>query len=170
MARYRIIDGVAQLAGREGGVGQAAAKCRVAIAAARFNADIVDQMVAGAVAAWERQGGSEDSLTLVRAPGAFELPLLARKLAATGRYDAVVALGCVIRGDTPHFDFVAAEAARGIAEAARDTGVPVIFGVLTTENIEQALERADPERMDKGGEAVDAALEMAQLLRQIAAP
>jgi len=170
MARYRIIDGVAQLAAREGGVGHAAAQCRVAIAAARFNADIVEQMVAGAVAAWERQGGSADSLTLVRAPGAFELPLVARKLAATGRYDAVVALGCVIRGDTPHFDFVAAEAARGIAEAARDTGVPVIFGVLTTENIEQALERADPERMDKGGEALDAALEMAQLLRQIAAP
>jgi 6,7-dimethyl-8-ribityllumazine synthase len=107
---------------------------------------------------------------LVRAPGAFELPLLARKLAASGRHDAVIALGCVIRGDTAHFDFVAGEAARGIADASRDTGVPVIFGVLTTENVEQALERADPARMDKGGEAMDAALEMVRVLRGIAAP
>ena len=170
MSRYRIIDGVAQLAGREGGVAHAAAQCRVAIAAARFNADIVEQMVAGAMAAWEREGGSADALTLVRAPGAFELPLVARKLAATGRYDAVVALGCVIRGDTAHFDFVAGEAARGLADAARDTGVLVIFGVLTTETVEQALERADPQRLDKGGEALQAALEMAHLLRLIATP
>jgi 6,7-dimethyl-8-ribityllumazine synthase len=170
MSRYRIIDGVAQPAARESGAGSAAADCRVAIVAARFNADIVEKMVAGAVAAWERQGGDAAGLSLVRAPGAFELPLVARKLAQTGRYDAVVALGCVIRGDTAHFDFVAGEAARGIADAAADTGVPVIFGVLTTENVEQALERADPARMDKGGEALDAALEMAQLLRRIAAP
>lgn len=170
MSRYRIIDGEARPAARESGVGSAACDCRIAVAAARFNADIVEQMLAGAVAAWERQGGSADRLTLARAPGAFELPLVARKLAATGRYDAVVALGCVIRGDTPHFDFVAGEAARGIADAARDTGVPVIFGVLTTGNVEQALERADPRRMDKGGEAMDAALEMVQLLRGIAAP
>jgi 6,7-dimethyl-8-ribityllumazine synthase len=170
MSRYRIIDGAAQPAARESSAGLAGAECRVAIVAARFNTDIVEQMVAGAVAAWERHGGTADALTLVRAPGAFELPLLSRKLAATGRYDAVVALGCVIRGDTAHFDFVAGEAARGIADAARDTGVPVIFGVLTTENVEQALERADPARMDKGGEALEAALEMAQLLRRIAAP
>jgi 6,7-dimethyl-8-ribityllumazine synthase len=127
-------------------------------------------MVAGAMAAWERQGGDAHGLTLVRAPGAFELPLVARKLAQSGRHDAVVALGCVIRGDTAHFDFVAGEAARGIAEAARDTGLPVIFGVLTTETVEQALERADAARMDKGGEALEAALEMVQLLRRIAAP
>jgi 6,7-dimethyl-8-ribityllumazine synthase len=107
---------------------------------------------------------------LVRAPGAFELPLLARKLAATGRYDAIVALGCVIRGDTAHFDFVAGEAARGIADTARDTGLPVIFGVLTTENVEQALERASTDRMDKGGEAMDAALEMVLVLHQISLP
>ncbi len=170
MSRYRIIEGVAVQATREGGSGTAAAGCRVAIAAARFNADIVEKMVAGAMAAWERQGGDAGGLSLVRAPGAFELPLVARKLAHTGRFDAVVALGCVIRGDTAHFDFVAGEAARGIADAARDTGVPVIFGVLTTENVEQALERADPSRMDKGGEALEAALEMVQLLRRIAAP
>jgi 6,7-dimethyl-8-ribityllumazine synthase len=169
MSRYRIIDGVAQPATRDSGAGLAAAGCRVAIVAARFNSDIVELLVAGAAAAWERHGGAADALTLVRAPGAFELPLLARKLAATGRHDAVVALGCVIRGDTAHFDFVAGEAARGIADAARDTGVPVIFGVLTTENAEQALERADPSRLDKGGEALEAALEMVQLLRRIAA-
>src|SRR5690606_3973371 len=170
MSRYRIIDGVPQQAAREGAVGNDAAGVRIAVACARFNADIVERMVAGAVAAWERQGGAADALTLVRAPGASELPLVARKLAATGRYDAVVALGCVIRGDTPHFDFVAGEAARGIADAARDTGVPVIFGVLTTETVEQALERADATRMDKGGEALDAALEMVRILRQIATP
>ena len=143
---------------------------RFGIVAARFNADIVDQMVDGAIAAWERQGGAADALTLVHAPGAFELPLVARKLATSGRHDAVVALGCVIRGDTAHFDFVAGEAARGIADAARDTGIPVIFGVLTTETVEQALERADTARMDKGGEALDAALEMVHLLRRIEAP
>jgi 6,7-dimethyl-8-ribityllumazine synthase len=168
MTHYRIIDGASQLARRDGVVGNAAQSCRVAVVAARFNSDIVDRLVEGAAAAWARQGGDPRALDVVRAPGAFELPLLARKLAATGRYEAIVALGCVIRGDTAHFDFVAGEAARGIADAARDTGVPVIFGLLTTENVEQALERARVDRMDKGGEAMDAALEMAMVLRQIA--
>ena len=170
MSRYRIIEGVAQQATREGTAGHAAGSCRIAIAAARFNEDIVGKMVEGALAAWERQGGGTDDLAVVHVPGAFELPLVARRLATSRRYDAVIAMGCVIRGDTAHFDFVAGEAARGIAEAARDTGVPVIFGVLTTENVAQALERADPARMDKGGEAMDAALEMVQLLRRISAP
>jgi 6,7-dimethyl-8-ribityllumazine synthase len=172
MSRYRIIDGAAQPAAREDrpAGGDTAAHCRIAIAAARFNADIVEQMVAGATSAWERRGGDAARLTLVRVPGAFELPLVARKLAASGTCDAIVALGCVIRGDTAHFDFVAGEAARGIADAARDTGVPVIFGVLTTETVEQALERADPARMDKGGEAMQAALEMVELLRRIGSP
>ena len=170
MPNYRIIDGAVQLAAREGSVGTAARGRSVALVAARFNADIVDRMVAGASALWAQQGGDPERLVLVRAPGAFELPLLARRLAATGRFDAIIALGCVIRGDTAHFDFVAGEAARGIAEAARDTGLPVIFGVLTTENVEQALERASPERMDKGGEAMAAALEMAAVLAQIGAP
>ena len=170
MPNYRIIDGASQLVMRDGAVGSAARGRRVAVVAARFNADIVEQMIEGAAAAWARQGGDAAGLVLVRAPGAFELPLLARKLADTGRFDAIVALGCVIRGDTAHFDFVAGEAARGIADAARDTGLPVIFGVLTTENLEQALERAGIDRMDKGGEAMDAALEMALVLRQIAQP
>jgi 6,7-dimethyl-8-ribityllumazine synthase len=170
MSHYRIIDGASQLARRDGVVGNAAKDCRVAVIAARFNSDIVERLVEGAAAAWARQGGDPAALVVVRAPGAFELPLLARKLAVTGSYEAIVALGCVIRGDTAHFDFVAGEAARGIADAARDTGVPVIFGLLTTENVEQALERASIDRMDKGGEAMDAALEMAMLLRQITSP
>lgn len=170
MPNYRIIDGASQLAKRDSTVGTAAQGCSVAVVAARFNADIVDRMVEGAAAVWQRQGGAAGSFVLVRAPGAFELPLLARQLAATGRYDAIVALGCVIRGNTAHFDFVAGEAARGIADAARDTGLPVIFGVLTTENLEQALERASVDRMDKGGEAMEAALEMVAVLRQIARP
>jgi 6,7-dimethyl-8-ribityllumazine synthase len=170
MSNYRIIDGASQLARRDGVAGIAARGCRVAVVAARFNADIVDRLVEGAAAAWARQGGDPAGLVLVRAPGAFELPLLARKLASTGKYEAIVTLGCVIRGDTAHFDFVAGEAARGIADAASATGVPVIFGVLTTENVEQALERASIDRMDKGGEAMDAALEMAAVLRQIGAP
>jgi 6,7-dimethyl-8-ribityllumazine synthase len=170
MPNYKIIDGALRLQPREGVPGTAAQGRRVAIVAARFNADIVDVMVVGAQAAWLRQGGDPGSLLLVRVPGAFELPLAARKLAGSGRFDAVVALGCVIRGDTAHFDFVAGEAARGIADAARDTGRPVIFGVLTTENVEQAVERASPARMDKGGEAMEAALEMTLVLADIESP
>ena len=170
MSEYRIIDGAAQLVARRDAQSVSAQGRRVAIVAARFNADIVDQMVAGAVAAWERHGGDPAGLLLVRAPGAFELPLLARRLAASGRYDAIITLGCVIRGDTAHFDFVAGEAARGIADAARDTGVPVIFGVLTTENVEQAMKRASVDEMDKGGEAMLAALEMISLIAGIDSP
>jgi 6,7-dimethyl-8-ribityllumazine synthase len=167
MSNYRVIDGAAALAARTGSTGVAARGRRVAIAAARFHADIVDAMLRGAVAAWERQGGAAQDLVVVRTPGAYELPLAAKRLAETGRFDAVVALGCVIRGDTAHFDFVAGEAARGLARAAYDTGVPVAFGVLTTENVAQALERALPEKMDKGGEALESALEMALTLREI---
>jgi len=167
MPNYKVIDGAVRPVAGPGSAVDAARGVSVAMVAARFNADIVDRMVAGASAVWQRQGGDPGQLLLVRAPGAFELPLLARKLASSGRYDAIIALGCVIRGDTAHFQFVAGEAARGIADAARDTGVPVIFGVLTTEDVEQALERADPERLNKGGEAMDAALEMIRALRGI---
>jgi 6,7-dimethyl-8-ribityllumazine synthase len=170
MPNYQVIDGAVRLQQRAGASGTVAQGRRVAVVAARFNADIVDAMVVGAQAAWLRQGGEPGSLLLVRVPGAFELPLAARKLAGSGRFDAVIALGCVIRGDTAHFDFVAGEAARGIAEAARDTGVPVIFGVLTTENAEQAVERASPSRMDKGGEAMEAALEMTLVLAALDSP
>ena len=138
---------------------------RVALVAARFNDFIVASLVKGARAAWERHGGAAADLSLVYVPGAFELPLASKALAASGDYAAVVALGCVIRGDTPHFDFVAREAAAGLMRAGLDTGVPVIFGVLTTDNVEQALERAALARADKGGEALLTALEMIQVLR-----
>ena len=140
---------------------------RVAIVAARFNDLIVASLVKGATAAWVAHGGAAEELTVLRVPGAFELPLIAKKLGASGRYDAVVALGCVIRGDTPHFDYVAGECARGLRQAALETGVPVIFGVLTVETLEQALERAGTNAGNKGGEAMEAALEMASLLGQL---
>lgn len=140
---------------------------RVAIVAARFNDFIVASLLKGATAAWTARGGAAADLTVVRVPGAFELPLVAKRLGASGRHDAVVALGCVIRGDTPHFDYVAGECARGLLDAGLDTGVPVVFGVLTVENVEQALERAATHSGNKGGEAMEAALEMAALLKQL---
>lgn len=145
----------------------AASGLRVALLAARFNDVIVAGLVQGACAAWQRRGGQADALDLVRVPGAFELPVAAQRLARSGRYDAVVALGCVIRGDTPHFEYVAGETARGLMNASLGTGVPVVFGVLTVESEAQARERADVARLDKGGEAMDAALEMAQLFRRL---
>jgi 6,7-dimethyl-8-ribityllumazine synthase len=140
---------------------------RVAIVAARFNDSIVASLLQGASAAWAERGGAPADLTVLRVPGAFELPLIAKRLGASGRYNAVVALGCVIRGDTPHFDYVAGECARGLLEAGLDTGVPVVFGVLTVETVEQALERAGTGAGNKGGEAMEAALEMAALLKQL---
>jgi 6,7-dimethyl-8-ribityllumazine synthase len=137
---------------------------RVAVVAARFNAALVDQLVEGATRAWAAHGGQASELLVVRVPGAFELPLAALRFAASGEYQAVVALGCVIRGDTPHFDYVAGECARGILDAGLASGVPVIFGVLTTENQQQAEERASLTRMNKGGESMEAALEMIELL------
>jgi 6,7-dimethyl-8-ribityllumazine synthase len=137
---------------------------RVAIIAARFNAALVDQLIAGATQAWGDHGGTEAHLLVERVPGAFELPLVAKMFAASGEVDAVVALGCVIRGDTPHFDYVAGECARGLMDAGLSTGIPVIFGVLTTETQAQAEERADVARMNKGRESMEAALEMMELL------
>jgi 6,7-dimethyl-8-ribityllumazine synthase len=142
---------------------------QVAIVAARFNDFVIASLLKGACEAWTRHGGDGAALTIARVPGAFELPVAAKRLAATGRYAAVVALGCVIRGDTAHFDYVAGEAAAGLTRAQLDTGVPVVFGVLTVENVEQALERAATSRMNKGGESMEVALEMANLLRKIGA-
>jgi len=141
-----------------------ATRRRVVIVAARFNAVLVDQLVAGATQAWVKHGGVPARLLVERVPGAFELPLAAQEFAKRGGVDAIVALGCVIRGDTPHFDYVAGECARGLMDAGLSTGVPVIFGVLTTESQAQAEERADVARMNKGGESMEAALEMIQLL------
>ena len=140
---------------------------KIAIVAARFNDFIVSSLMKGASAAWLEHGGAPADLTVVRVPGAFELPVTARRLAAGGRYDAVVALGCVIRGDTPHFDYVAGECARGLQLASLETGVPIAFGVLTVESLEQALERAATSAGNKGGEAMECALEMAGLMARL---
>jgi 6,7-dimethyl-8-ribityllumazine synthase len=140
---------------------------RVAIAAARFNDFIVASLLEGALGAWRSHGGVAADLLVARVPGAFELPVAVRKLAISGRFQAVIALGCVIRGDTPHFDFVAGECARGLTLASLETGVPVVFGVLTVNTTEQALERAALDGMNKGGEALETALEMASLFQRL---
>jgi 6,7-dimethyl-8-ribityllumazine synthase len=140
---------------------------KIAIVAARFNDFIVASLLKGAQGAWLERGGAAHDLTVVRVPGAFELPVVARKLAASGRYDAVVALGCVIRGDTPHFEYVAGECARGLQLAALESGVPVAFGVLTVDTLEQALERAATSAGNKGGAAMESALEMAAVMARL---
>ena len=139
----------------------------VAIVAARFNDLIVSSLLKGARNAWLERGGDAECLLVVRVPGAFELPVVARRLAGSGRYDAIVALGCVIRGDTPHFDYVAGECARGLQQAALESGVPVAFGVLTVETLEQALERAATGAGNKGAEAMECALEMAAVMARL---
>jgi 6,7-dimethyl-8-ribityllumazine synthase len=144
-----------------------AAKRRVAVIASRFNEFVVSGLVKGAVAAWVKHGGAEEALLVARVPGAFELPVVARQLAKSGQYEAIVALGCVIRGETAHFDLVAGECARGLQNVSVETGIPVAFGVLTTETVEQALERAAPGGSNKGGEALECALEMADLLAKL---
>jgi 6,7-dimethyl-8-ribityllumazine synthase len=138
---------------------------RIGVVVARFNQAVTDQLLAGTLDALVRHGVAEDAIDVVIVPGAFELPLCAQRLAAAGRYDALVCLGAVVRGETPHFDFVAGEAARGIAAVARRNDLPVAFGVLTTDTIEQALARAGGERGNKGYEAAVTALEMVQVLR-----
>jgi len=140
---------------------------RVAIAAARFNDFVVSSLLEGALSAWRSHGGAADDLLVARVPGAFELPVAVRKLAISGRFEAVIALGCVIRGDTPHFDFVAGECARGLTLVSLETGVPVVFGVLTVNTTEQALERAAINGMNKGGEALETALEMVSLFQRL---
>ena len=137
---------------------------RVAIVAARFNDSIVSDLLEGARQAWAARGGEEGDLLILRVPGAFELPVAAQACANSGRFRAVVALGCVIRGDTPHFEYVAGECARGLQTVALQTGVPVAFGVLTVENERQALERSAPGSGNKGAEALESALEMIDVL------
>ena len=140
---------------------------RVALACGRFNDLITSRLVAGARDGLARHGVDDSSITEVWAPGAFELPLVAHRLAASGEYDAVICLGAVIRGATGHYEQVAGQCAAGIQRAGLDTGVPVIFGVLTTDTIEQALERAGTKAGNKGFDAAMAAIEMADLLRQL---
>lgn len=140
---------------------------KIAIVAARFNEFITQKLLGGALDAIRRHNGSEDDVTLVWVPGAFEIPLAAQKLAQSKKYDAVICLGAVIRGSTPHFDYVAGESAKGVAQAAMSTGVPVVFGVLTTDSIEQAIERAGTKAGNKGFDAAVTAMEMVNLYKQI---
>jgi len=140
---------------------------RIGVALARFNQGVTEQLLAGTLEALTRHGVAEDAIDIATVPGAFELPLCAQRLAATGRYDALVCLGAVVRGETPHFEYVAGEASRGIAEVARRHDIPVAFGVLTTDTVEQALARAGGERGNKGYEAAVTALEMVQVLRAV---
>ena len=140
---------------------------RFAIIAARFNGFIVEPLVAGARDALLRHGVKDDDIDLIRVPGAWELSQVAGQVAKGGKYSAIIALGCVIRGATPHFDYVAGEAAKGLAQAAHAHDVPLAFGVLTTENIEQAIERAGTKAGNKGADAAMAALEMVNLWKKL---
>jgi 6,7-dimethyl-8-ribityllumazine synthase len=140
---------------------------RFAIAASRFHRVIVDRLVDAARDCLERHGVDADDVDVAWVPGAFELPLVARRLASAGDYEAVICVGAVIRGETPHFDYVAAEAARGIADVARDLGVPVAFGVITAETLDQARDRAGGAHGNKGWDAALAAIEMASLLERL---
>jgi len=142
-------------------------KPRIAVVASRFNHFIVEQLVAGVDDALDRRGLSPELRTLVWVPGAFELPLLTARLAATGHYDAIIALGAVIRGGTPHFDYVAGACTDGLARVALDQNIPVVFGVLTTDNVEQALERAGTGEGNKGFDAAMTALEMIDILHSL---
>ncbi len=140
-----------------------------AIVAARFNEFIVERLVAGALDTLRRHGVDDSRITLIRVPGAFELPVACKRIAESGNVHAVIALGCVIRGGTAHFELVAGEAAKGCGQVATSTGIPVVFGVLTTENIEQAVERAGTKAGNKGAEAALSALEMASLMHALGA-
>ena len=140
---------------------------RFALVVSRFNDFVVEPLVRGAVDALRRHGATEKQIEVVRVPGAFDIPVVARKLAQSRRYEALVALGAVIRGQTPHFDYVAGECASGLARIALESGVPIGFGVLTTDTVEQAVDRAGGKAGNKGTDAALAALEMANLLRRL---
>jgi len=140
---------------------------KVGIVVARFNELLGSRLLSGANDALIRHGVAATDIDVAWVPGAFEIPLIAEKLAASGRYDAVIALGVVIRGGTPHFEYIAAEVSKGIAKVSLDTGLPVIFGVITADTIEQAVERAGTKAGNKGWEAANAAIEMASLLKSI---
>ncbi|MDG0875238.1 6,7-dimethyl-8-ribityllumazine synthase [Paenibacillus thiaminolyticus] len=137
------------------------------IVAGRFNEFIVSKLVSGALDALKRHGVKDEEISVAWVPGAFEIPLIAQKMAESGKYDAVITLGAVIRGSTPHFDYVCSEAAKGVAQVNMKTGVPTVFGVLTTDSIEQAIERAGTKAGNKGWEAAATAIEMANLTNQL---
>jgi 6,7-dimethyl-8-ribityllumazine synthase len=140
---------------------------RFALVVSRFNSFITEPLLDGAIDTIVRHGGDRGDLTVIRVPGAWEIPLVCQRAARSGQYDAVVALGAVIRGSTPHFDMVASEVSKGVASASLDAGLPIAFGVLTTDSIEQAIERAGTKAGNKGAEAALAAIEMVNVLRQL---
>ncbi len=140
---------------------------RVGIIVGRFNGFIAERLLEGAMDGLLRHGAKDADITVARVPGAFEMPLVAQNMAASSRYDVVICLGAIIRGSTPHFDYVSAEAAKGIAQAGLKTGVPVIFGVLTTDTIEQAVERAGTKAGNKGFDAAMTAIETANLMKEL---
>ena len=142
----------------------ATSKQRFGIVAGRFNELITSKLIGGAVDGLQRHGVTESNIDLVWVPGAYEIPLAAQKMAQSGKYDAVICLGAVIRGSTPHFDFVANEAAKGVAQVSLQSGLPVVFGVLTTDNIDQAIERAGTKAGNKGFDAAVTAIEMCNLM------
>ncbi len=137
------------------------------IAVSRFNSFICERLLEGAVDAVVRHGGAEKDIDIVRVPGAYEIPMVAKKMVAGGKYDAIICLGAVIRGSTPHFDYVCSEVSKGIASVSLDSGVPIAFGVLTTDTIEQAIERAGTKAGNKGFEAAASAIEMVNLFKKI---
>jgi 6,7-dimethyl-8-ribityllumazine synthase len=140
---------------------------RFALVAARFNSAIVESLIAGALDGLRRHGVDDEAIDVIRVPGSFEIPLVAQRVAGSGKYAAVICLGAVIRGDTAHYDHVAGEAAGGVARAALETGVPVIFGILTCETLDQAIDRAGAKSGNKGFDAALTAIEMVNLLRQL---
>jgi 6,7-dimethyl-8-ribityllumazine synthase len=145
-------------------------KQRFALVVSRFNNFITDKLLNGAMDTLQRHGCPDDQITVVRVPGSYELPLTAKKLIAGGGYDAVICLGCVIRGQTPHFDYIAAECAKGIAQVALESGTPVAFGVITADTLEQAIDRAGSKTGNKGSDAALTAIELVNLYAQIGAP
>ena len=140
---------------------------KTAIVASRFNDFVTTKLIEGAVDCLLRHGSGDTDITVIRVPGSFEVPLAAKKAASSGKYDAVICLGALIRGQTPHFDYIAAEVTKGVAQVSLDTGVPVTFGVITADTLEQAVDRAGAKAGNKGFEAALGAVEMADLLRQI---
>lgn len=140
---------------------------KIALVVARFNSFITERLLEGARDCLRRQGVEEDDMTLVRVPGAWEIPLVAKRLAQSRAHDAIICLGAVIRGSTPHFDYVAAEVSKGIAQVSLESGIPVLFGVLTTDTLEQAVERAGSKAGNKGYAAAEAAIEMVNLLKEM---
>jgi len=145
----------------------AAGAARFALVVARFNSFITDRLLVGALDALKRSGASEDNLLIVRVPGAWEIPVTAQALAKSGKQDAVICLGAVVRGDTPHFDYVAGESASGLARLALETGIPIANGILTTNTVEQAINRAGAKSGNKGFDAAMTAIEMVNLLKQV---